>query len=92
MCGRVAALEMVMPNSKLVVNPGVEPDELYLHPGQWIPWMGVAVLGTMVALSDVVLVLHLKEKVRLLHSLTSRPLWMNSCVAHYIFFSRALGT
>jgi integrin alpha FG-GAP repeat containing protein 1 len=66
--GRVAALEMVIPNSKLVINPGTTPDEwhkeLYLRPGQWIPWVGVTVLGTMVALAGVVLVLHLNEKVR----------------------------
>ncbi|KAH9961067.1 hypothetical protein BC827DRAFT_354011 [Russula dissimulans] len=64
--GRVAALEMVIPNSKLVINPGAEPDEwhkeLYLRPGRWIPWVGVTVLGTMVALAGVVLVLHLNEK------------------------------
>jgi integrin alpha FG-GAP repeat containing protein 1 len=80
--GRVAALEMVIPNSKLVVNPGAEPDEwhkeLYLRPGQWIPWVGVTVLGTMVALSGVVLVLHLNEKVRLPRG----PLWVVSRVAH----------
>jgi integrin alpha FG-GAP repeat containing protein 1 len=67
---RVAALEMVIPNSKLVINPGQAPDEwhkeLYLRPGQWIPWVGVTVLGTMVALAGVVLVLHLNEKVRVL--------------------------
>jgi hypothetical protein len=66
--GRVAALEMVIPNSKLVINPGAAPDEwhkeLYLRPGQWIPWVGATVLGTMVALAGVVLVLHLNEKVR----------------------------
>ncbi len=66
--GRVAALEMVIPNSKLVINPGAMPDEwhkeLYLRPGQWIPWVGATVLGTMLALSGVVLVLHLNEKVR----------------------------
>ena len=78
---------MVIPNSKLVVNPGAEPDEwhkeLYLRPGQWIPWVGVTVLGTMVALSGVVLVLHLNEKVRFLHSLS-----MISCVANSsLFFS-----
>jgi hypothetical protein len=65
--GRVATLEMVIPNSKLVINPGATPDEwhkeLYLRPGQWIPWVGVTVLGTMVALAGVVLVLHLNEKV-----------------------------
>lgn len=63
---RVAALEMVIPNSKLVINPGLGPGEwhkeLYLRPGQWIPWVGVSVLGTMVALAGVVLVLHLNEK------------------------------
>jgi len=67
---RVAALEMVIPNSKLVINPGPTSDEwhkeLYLRPGQWIPWVGVIVLGTMFALSGVVLVLHLNEKVRYL--------------------------
>jgi hypothetical protein len=65
--GRVAALEMVIPNSKLVINPGATPGEwhkeLYLRPGQWIPWVGATVLGTMVALAGVVLVLHLNEKV-----------------------------
>ena len=85
MRGRVAGLEMVIPNSKFVVNPGVEPDEwhkeLYLRLGQWIPWVGVTVVDTMVAVSGVVLVLHLNEKVRLPRSLTSRPLWMVSCVA-----------
>ncbi|KAH9979777.1 hypothetical protein BJV77DRAFT_1048772 [Russula vinacea] len=64
--GRIAALEMVIPNSKIVINPGTTPDEwhkeLYLRPGQWIPWVGVTVLGSMVALAGVVLVLHLNEK------------------------------
>jgi integrin alpha FG-GAP repeat containing protein 1 len=62
-----AALEMVIPNSKLVINPGAVEDEwhkeLYLHPGQWIPWVGLTVVGMMVALAGVVLVLHLNEKV-----------------------------
>ncbi|KAI0283875.1 hypothetical protein BC826DRAFT_1093769 [Russula brevipes] len=38
---RVAALEMLIPNSKLVINPRQAPGEwhkgLYLRPGQWIP-------------------------------------------------------
>ena len=85
--GRVAALEMVILISKLVANPGVEPDEwhkkLYLHPGQWILWAGVTVLGTMVVLSGIRACLHLNEKVRLL-----RSLWIISCVAHLSpFFS-----
>ena len=59
---------MVIPNSKLVINPGAMPGEwhkeLYLRPGQWIPWVGATVLGTMMALAGVVLVLHMNEKVR----------------------------
>jgi hypothetical protein len=43
----------------------------------------VTVLDTMVALSGVVLVLHLNEKVRILCFL-----WMISCIAHSpLFFS-----
>jgi integrin alpha FG-GAP repeat containing protein 1 len=63
---------MVIPNSKLVINPGTAVDEwhkeLYLRPGQWIPWVGASVLGTMVALAGVVLVLHLNEKVSVVFS------------------------
>jgi hypothetical protein len=94
--GRVAALEMVIPNSKLVINPGAEPDEwhkeLYLRPGQWIPWVGVTVLGTIVALSGVVLVLHLNEKVRPPCSPGSRPLWMISCCSFASPFFVLLGS
>ena len=62
-------LEMVIPNSKLVINPAPKGDEgawrkeLYLRPGEWIPWVGVTVLVTMVLLAGVVFVLHLNEKV-----------------------------
>ena len=59
---------MVIPNSKLVINPGAVEDEwykeLYLRPGQWIRWVGLTVVGTMVSLAGVVLVMHLNEKVR----------------------------
>ncbi|KAI0320316.1 hypothetical protein OF83DRAFT_1162494 [Amylostereum chailletii] len=59
-------LEMVIPNSKIVINPAPTGDdwrkELYLRPGQWIPWVGVSVVGAMVGLAGVVLVLHLNEK------------------------------
>ena len=63
-------MEMVIPNSKLVINPAPKGDEglwrkeLYLRPGEWIPWVGVTVLVTMVLLAGVVFVLHLNEKVR----------------------------
>jgi hypothetical protein len=77
---------MVIPNSKLVINPGATPDEwhkeLYLRPGQWIPWVGVTVLGTMIALAGVVLVLHLNEKVRIL--------WMTLGVVQCFFFSEKM--
>jgi hypothetical protein len=59
---------MVIPNSKLVINPspadGVWHKELYLRPGEWIPWVGVSVVAAMVAFAGVVIVLHLNEKVR----------------------------
>ncbi|KAH9978506.1 hypothetical protein BJV74DRAFT_859124, partial [Russula compacta] len=61
--GRVTTLEMVIPNLKLVVNPGAVSEEWhtesYLRPGQWILWVGVKILGTMVAFVGVMLVLHL---------------------------------
>ncbi|KAI0059037.1 integrin alpha N-terminal domain-containing protein [Artomyces pyxidatus] len=59
------SLEMVIPNSQIVINPsadGAWRKELYLRPGQWIPWVGVSVLGAMIGLAGVVLVLHLNEK------------------------------
>ncbi|KAI0045090.1 integrin alpha N-terminal domain-containing protein [Auriscalpium vulgare] len=61
------SLEMVIPNSQLVINPaapgaGAWRKELYLRPGQWIPWVGVTVVGAMIGLAGVVLVLHLNEK------------------------------
>lgn len=59
-------LEMVIPNSKIVINPGDSSDawrkELYLRPGDWIPWVGVSVVAATVTLAAVVLVLHLNEK------------------------------
>jgi integrin alpha FG-GAP repeat containing protein 1 len=60
-------LEMVIPNSKIVINPSPADDvwhkELYLRPGQWIPWVGIAVFVAMLVFAAVVLVLHLHEKV-----------------------------
>lgn len=38
--------------------------ELFLHPGDWIPWVGAAVVGTVLVLVFVVVGLHEKEKVR----------------------------
>lgn len=37
--------------------------ELFLHPGDWIPWVGAAVVGTVLALIFVVVGLNEREKV-----------------------------
>ena len=37
--------------------------ELFLHPGDWIPWVGAAVVGTVLALVFVVVGLNEREKV-----------------------------
>lgn len=37
--------------------------ELFLHPGDWIPWVSAAVVGTVFALGMVVVGLHEREKV-----------------------------
>ena len=63
-------MEGVIPNSKVVIIPPVEGDswrrELYLRPGEWIPWVTVTVVAALIILAIIVLVLHLNEKVRLL--------------------------
>ena len=61
-------MEGVIPNSKVVVVPPRANEawrkELYLRPGEWIPWVGVSVVIAMGALAALVFVLHLNEKVR----------------------------
>lgn len=65
-------MEGVIPNSKVVIIPPVnghtEGDagwkrELYLRPGEWIPWVTVVVVASMGVLGAIVFVLHLNEKV-----------------------------
>lgn len=36
--------------------------ELFLQPGQWVPWVGLSVIGTVLALGGVVWFLHEREK------------------------------
>lgn len=36
--------------------------ELFLHPGDWIPWVSAAVIGTVMALAGVVIALNEQEK------------------------------
>ncbi|KIS72216.1 uncharacterized protein UMAG_11447 [Mycosarcoma maydis] len=70
------ALEGVIPNSQVVINPwqggrgnengGGGPwmwtKQLYLHPGDWIPWVTVVLITTIVGLAIVVIVLHVNER------------------------------
>ncbi|KAI0713583.1 integrin alpha N-terminal domain-containing protein [Earliella scabrosa] len=59
-------MEGVIPNSKVVIIPPVEGDmwrkELYLRPGEWVPWVTVTVVAALIILAILVLVLHLNEK------------------------------
>lgn len=67
-------IEGLIPNSQVLINP-YQPDGvrdpagywtkmLYLRPGDWIPWVTVVLLAAIVALGIVVIVLHVREKVR----------------------------
>jgi len=62
-------MEGVIPNSKVVILPPPSGDEgagwrreLYLRPGEWIPWVTVTVVVVTVLLAVIVFVLHLNEK------------------------------
>lgn len=60
-------MEGVIPNSKVVINPPIKGDdwrrELYLRPGEWIPWVTLTVVVATILLAAIVFVLHLHEKV-----------------------------
>jgi len=61
-------MEGVIPNSKVVILPSAKEGEawkreLFLRPGEWIPWVTVTVVVGMILLAIIVLVLHLNEKV-----------------------------
>ncbi|CEQ39850.1 SPOSA6832_01410, partial [Sporobolomyces salmonicolor] len=64
-------VEGVIPNSQVLIipyqpegskDPGSWAKELYLHPGDWIPWVTIVLVGAILGLGVVVLVLHLNEK------------------------------
>ncbi|KIO03962.1 hypothetical protein M404DRAFT_26585 [Pisolithus tinctorius Marx 270] len=63
-------MEGVIPNSRLVIHPPPGKDsgswkrELYLRPGEWIPWVTLTVIITTAILAIIVFVLHLNEKER----------------------------
>jgi integrin alpha FG-GAP repeat containing protein 1 len=62
-------MEGVIPNSKVVIIPPAAADggawrkELYLRPGEWIPWVTLTVVVATIVLAVIVFVLHLNEKV-----------------------------
>ncbi|THG98045.1 hypothetical protein EW026_g4082 [Hermanssonia centrifuga] len=60
-------MEGVIPNSKVVIIPPIDGDgpwkkELFLRPGEWIPWVTLTVVIATVILAIIVFVLHLNEK------------------------------
>jgi len=62
-------MEGVIPNSKVVILPSAREGEswrreLFLRPGEWIPWVTVTVVVGTAILAIIVFVLHLNEKVR----------------------------
>lgn len=68
-------IEGLIPNSQIVIDPyqpsgksdpGSWSRELYLQPGEWIPWVTLVLGAAIALLGVVVLVLHLNEKVRAL--------------------------
>ncbi|KIO28141.1 hypothetical protein M407DRAFT_72199 [Tulasnella calospora MUT 4182] len=60
-------MEGVIPNSRVVIMPPATDEsswkrELYLRPGEWIPWVTLTIVIATVILGIVVFVLHLNEK------------------------------
>ncbi|GAA6029384.1 hypothetical protein JCM8097_003650 [Rhodosporidiobolus ruineniae] len=64
-------VEGLIPNSQVLIipyqdegskDPGSWTKMLYLHPGDWIPWVTVVLLGAILLLGAVVVALHVKEK------------------------------
>lgn len=49
--------------SEIKVGPTKWRSELYLHPGEWVPWVAAAVAGAVFVLGFVVLGLRAKEQV-----------------------------
>ena len=83
-------MEGVIPNSKLVIIPPICDDgawrkELYLRPGEWIPWVTVTVVVATVMLAAIVFVLHLHEKAS--RALCSLVLWI-ICSDHFAIAER----
>lgn len=65
------SMEGVIPNSKVVIIPPSSPGagagewkrELYLRPGEWIPWVTVTLVVATMILGIIVWIFHWNEKV-----------------------------
>ncbi|KAM6500960.1 hypothetical protein JOM56_003974 [Amanita muscaria] len=60
-------MEGVIPNSRVVILPSRNDDdtwrrELFLRPGEWIPWVTLVVIVGMLLLAIITLILHMNEK------------------------------
>ncbi|KAF8894778.1 hypothetical protein BD779DRAFT_1609403 [Infundibulicybe gibba] len=60
-------MEGVIPNSKVVILPSAKDGEiwkrqLFLRPGEWIPWVTLTVIVGTILLAVIVFILHLNEK------------------------------
>jgi integrin alpha FG-GAP repeat containing protein 1 len=58
-------MEGVIPNSRVVITPDLNQDwrrELYLRPGEWIPWVTVTLFVATAILAVIVGVLKWNEK------------------------------
>jgi len=61
-------MEGVIPNSRVVIMPPSTPNtgdwrkELYLRPGDWIPWVTLTVIVATIILAIIVFFLHLNER------------------------------
>jgi integrin alpha FG-GAP repeat containing protein 1 len=58
-------MEGVIPNSRVVITPDLDQAwrrELYLRPGEWIPWVTVTLVLSTTILAVIVGVLKWNEK------------------------------
>jgi integrin alpha FG-GAP repeat containing protein 1 len=66
------SIEGIIPNSQVVISPpssaslaeggGSWSWELYLHPGEYVPWVTFSVIMATLVLAGVVGLLHVREK------------------------------
>lgn len=90
-------IEGIIPNSQLVIvpyqpadvnDPGTWTRLLYLHPVDWIPWVGLAVVVSTILLGAIVVFLHINEKVifTLFYFSSSSKVFHSDCL--FLFLQR----